>query len=114
MPGRILDRLLPLVPIVVPPAAEQPYEKNIVSTLHFPEYRNVGQGGGAFRLEIRDKRERCTSFAFVKKRRHDRKFYLRIFPTGIPTDRLNFHESFARRGSRYIVYRNIHIRIGLN
>lgn len=45
---------------------------------------------------------------------HDRKFYLRIFPTGIPTDRLNFHESFARRGSRYIVYRNIHIRIGLN
>lgn len=36
-------------------------------------------------------------------------------PVSQPTDgRLNFHESFARRGSRYIVYRNIHIRIGLN
>lgn len=56
MPGRILDRLLPLVPIVVPPAAEQPHEKNIVSTWIFPSIVRKGKKG-AFRLEIRDKRD---------------------------------------------------------
>lgn len=113
MPGRILDRLLPLVPIVVPPAAEQPHEKNIVSSLDFPQYRNFSLEGRAFRLEIRDKRERCTGFVswIVKKSCRPAtdiiylKFYLTILPTD---DRLNFHESWNAEIS--FIYRNIHIR----